>query len=449
MSARRRLISGFSATAIGPFITALVQIVSVPLFLRVWGAHLYGEWLVISAIPAYLSLSDMGFGTVAGNDMTMCVANGDRRSASQLFQSTFFLVVLMSIVIGAIALGPIFFGPITNWLHVTSLSLYQTRVVLIILSIYTLVTLQGSVLMSGFRSDGQYALGATGIAMMRLTESAAMLLLVAQNKGPIEVAAAAAASRIVGTLLLYWLLLRKLPWLRQGPHRPSWNRVKALIRPAFAFMAFPAGNALSLQGMTVVVGTTLGPVAVATFGPMRTLSRFVFQVIDSIKNATWPELSAAYGSKNWPLARKLHRSSCLVAFWFSIAAVVGLAVTGPAIFRIWTHNRVIMDVTCFRVLLAVVVASSVWNTSSAVPIAANLHERLAAQYLFGTFTSLILAIAIIPYFQITGAALALLGADLWMGFFVLRASNDLLKDDTNDFLRSIFSFNRLRLLLVR
>jgi hypothetical protein len=77
---RGRLIRGFGATALGPVVTAIVQIVSVPLFLHVWGAKLYGKWLIISAIPNYLALSDMGFATAACNDITMRVIADDRET---------------------------------------------------------------------------------------------------------------------------------------------------------------------------------------------------------------------------------------------------------------------------------------------------------------------------------------------------------------------------------
>ena len=77
---RGRLIRGFGATALGPVVTAIVQIVSVPLFLHVWGVKLYGEWLIMSAIPTYLALSDMRFATAACNDMTMRAIADDRET---------------------------------------------------------------------------------------------------------------------------------------------------------------------------------------------------------------------------------------------------------------------------------------------------------------------------------------------------------------------------------
>src|SRR5260370_29677298 len=89
---RGRLIRGFGATALGPVVTAIVQIVSVPVFLHFWGVKLYGEWLILSAIPTYLMLSDMGFGSVAGNDMTMWLPSRDRDGGLETFQSPWVLI---------------------------------------------------------------------------------------------------------------------------------------------------------------------------------------------------------------------------------------------------------------------------------------------------------------------------------------------------------------------
>src|SRR5260370_14083264 len=95
---RGRLIRGFGATALGPVVTAIVQIVSVPVFLHFWGVKLYGEWLILSAIPTYLMLSDMGFGSVAGHDMTMPVSPGHRAGALETFHITSVLITAPSLL---------------------------------------------------------------------------------------------------------------------------------------------------------------------------------------------------------------------------------------------------------------------------------------------------------------------------------------------------------------
>jgi len=443
MSSRRRLIAGFWATALGPFVTLLVQILNVPLFLRYWGPRMYGEWLILSAIPMYLSISDMGFGSVAGNDMAMRVARGDRAGAVETFQSTSALVLFISVLVGLLAAAVIFLMDPQQMLGIRQISLYEARIVLSILCCYSLGVLQASVLLSGFRSDGLYPLGALSTNIIRLTENALAVIVLLLHYGPVAVAAAMAGTRIAGTAVLFLVLHRKLSWLEAGIKKATLSRIKELTRPALAFMAFPVGNALSIQGITILIGTTLGPLAVAVFTPMRTMSRLPYQVIDSLKNAVWPELSTSFGMQDFALARKLHRYSCKAAFWFALMAVIGLAVVGPFVFRIWTGGRVHMDLPCYLVLLAVVVASSFWNASSAVSVAANRHEWLALQYLIGTAGSLVLGYVLIHRFGLTGVAMALLASDLWMGMFVVPASNSLLEDNNASFLRAMLDFRQL------
>ncbi len=53
-----------------------VQIALVPIFLHAWGAERYGVWLLLSAIPTYLTFSDFGFTLSAKNEMTIKAAKG-------------------------------------------------------------------------------------------------------------------------------------------------------------------------------------------------------------------------------------------------------------------------------------------------------------------------------------------------------------------------------------
>ena len=79
-----RLFSGGLANIFGQIVTVIIQLISIPLLLAYWGVNLYGEWLLLSAIPVYLSMSDLGFGSVAANQMTMLMAKGDKKSALEV-----------------------------------------------------------------------------------------------------------------------------------------------------------------------------------------------------------------------------------------------------------------------------------------------------------------------------------------------------------------------------
>jgi O-antigen/teichoic acid export membrane protein len=442
-SIRRRFLHGFSATVLGPGITILFQVISVPIFLHSWGTKLYGEWLVLSAIPTYLAFSDMGFGNVAANDMTMRVAMGDRKGALETFQSTWLLISLTSLLgllvffIGAWTL------PLTRWFNLSSMAPIETRIVLTLFCAYALLSLQADLTTSGFRCEGNYAFGTVVKNIVRLVETAAVTTVVALYGKPALVAAMLLFIRAGGTLVMAWAMTHKSPWIHYGFHHAKMERARSLAVPAVAYMAFPLGNALSIQGMVLVISAVLGPIAVATFSTMRTLTRFGFQIMEAVKNTVWPELSAAYGVQNWALARKLHRVACQIALWSSLGTVVFLYFAGGPIIAAWTHGRIVMDVGAFHWLLLVIIANSFWYISSVVTVASNTHERVAAVYLGGTLASLVLARLLMPSFGISGAAMALLAIDVVVGWYVLSSSLRALSESAGEFYSSMFRLPEL------
>jgi O-antigen/teichoic acid export membrane protein len=336
-------------------------------------------------------------------------------------------------------LGVISFLPLTRWLNLWSLGAPGVRLVLILLSVYTLLVLQTDLLTSGFRCEGNYAYGMLLNNVMRLAEFTLTLILVARGANPVRVAAMLLAGRTFGTCVMSWQMVRKSPWLCFGFRHARFTSIRPLVLPAIAFMAFPAGNALSVQGMVLAIGIVLGPVAVTVFSTIRTLTRFSFQITTVIAATIWPELSAAYGAQQWPVARKLHRHACQASLCFSVFSATSLLFCGEWIIRVWTHGRVTFDATLFRMLLLVVVANSVWYTSSVVPMAANRHEKLALFYLLGAAGSLGIADLLLQRFGLTGAALALLFFELVTGTYTVRRSLSMLDDSFGEFARAIFT----------
>jgi O-antigen/teichoic acid export membrane protein len=437
-STRKRFLRGFWATALGPAVTILAQIVSVPVFLHSWGPRLYGEWLILSAIPTYIAFSDVGFGDVAANDMTMRVAAGDRNGALETFQSTWILTSVTSLFVVVCFMSGAWAMPLTRWLNLTTTTPHDTRVILTMLCAYALLSLQADLTTAGFRCESNYALGMLIKNLLRLVETLSATVFVAFHATPIRTAGVLLILRLIGTPVMGWMMMQKSPWLRYGPRKATWQCVKSLAIPAFAYMAFPIGSALSIQGMVLVIAAVLGPIAVAVFSTMRTLTRFGFQLMEAVKNSVWPELSAAYGVQNWALARRLHRAACQVSLWSSLGSVVFLYFAGQRIVAIWTHGRIAMDVPAFHWLLLVIVANSFWYTSSVVTIASNTHERVAAVYLAGTVASLLIARLLMPIFGISGAAMALLAIDVIVGWYVLSSSLSALSESARDFYISMF-----------
>jgi O-antigen/teichoic acid export membrane protein len=435
---RSRLLRGLSATALGPLITAAIQLGSVPILLYALGTPKYGDWLVLSAIPSYLGLADLGLGDASGSDMTVRVAAGDRDGALRTFQSSWILVSAICLIPLLAAMLLTGYIPWARLLKLSTVSGHDAGTVILLLAAYILVGQQSGVLESGYRADGNFATGASLLAVFRLVEAVASTAVGIATKGLIAMALALLVTRSACVLVYLVVLLHKSPWLSLGFRHASWRTIRQLARPSLAFMALPAGQALSLQGATILIGSQLGSVAVVVFSTTRTVARIPFQVFNSLSIALWPELSRAFGSGMVSLARELHRQACRASIGLSLLSAASLWAVGPLLFRLWTGHSVNLDLNCFHVLLVVVVANSFWYASLVVPMSTNAHAPIAAGYLLCAIASLGLGWILLGPFGISGMAVALLAIDFGMLWLVLPAALRQVEDTPRAFWAALF-----------
>jgi O-antigen/teichoic acid export membrane protein len=439
---RQRFVRGFGVSALSPVVTAAIQLGSVPLLLHAWGATKYGEWLLLSAVPSYLTLSDLGFGDASGSDRCMRVASNDKEGALETFQSSWVLVTLVSFV--ALALVSVLsrLVPWQLWLNLSGVSRTEAVETLLLLSAYVAVAQQNGVIESGFRSDGHFASGTLWILMLRLAETVAGTIVAVAGGSLTAVAGTYLGFRCFGTIA-YALYLRQLsPWIHFGLSRARLNTIKKLAAPAFGFIAFPFGSALSFQGFTIVIGALLGPIAVVSFSTLRTLSRLNVQALGAMTNALWPELSRAFGSGNISLARRLHRYAWQASFGLSLLGAGVLWVAGPFIYKFWVHGKIGFNANCFHVLLLASITTVLCNASSVILISMNGHSRIAAMYVGATALSLGLAWLLIPRFGISGAAVALLVVDGLTFWPMLATALHHVQDNAREFFPALIVIRR-------
>ncbi len=434
---RNRLLRGFGANGLNQIVTVVIQILSVPIFLESWGKELYGEWLILSAIPTYISMSDIGFTTAAANDMTMNVARGEKSAALEVFQSIWLLLSCISLAIAIITISTVYLFPASDWLNLTKLNPSEVKGVIFLLTLYVLIGMQRNLIVAGFRCDGNYALGVTYAGFLRFFEYGTLITFVSFGASPAIAALSFLISSILGIFLMKITLSQKSKWLVYGYRFASLNNLKKLVNPAIASMSFPLGNAISNQGIIIAIGSTLGPTNVVIFSTLRTLSRLALQVMGMVKNSVSPEISAAYASNEMALARKLHRRACQFSFWMALVTVVILSLLGERIITLWTRNIVSFDRTLFYLMLAIIVISSFWFTSLTVLTSTNNHQKVSIWYLFATIASLIMAIILIKILGLNGAAIALIFTECLMSFYVVRNSLILLKDDFISYFKTV------------
>jgi O-antigen/teichoic acid export membrane protein len=205
-------------------------------------------------------------------------------------------------------------------------------------------------------------------------------------------------------------------------------------------MGFPIGNALNLQGTLLAVGYALGPTAVVIFGTARTVSRVALQMVQMVNTTFEPEMSIAYGARNFPLVRSLLRRACQLALIVAFVIVLGMMSVGPWFLHHWTGGHVPPSRVLLDILLLVVVLYALWSTSSVLMTSTNQHQRLATYYVLGTSLACTLCYFLARQFGLYGAAASLLVSEIVMNLYVVPASLRISQDTFPAFVASMLHY---------
>jgi O-antigen/teichoic acid export membrane protein len=435
---QRRLILGFLSNWVSKLAGTVVQLVQVPVFLHYWSVNLYGEWMIVNAIPAYLAFSNIGFGSVAGNEMTMLEAAGNREGALRVFQSCWWLIAAICGATALLLAAVLLLVPVSGLLRLSVIGEGDARWILLYLGLSVLLGQFEQLMGAAYTCVGRYPYGSFLKSMMSLAAFAAMMVPVALGHGPRTTAAVFAAANALSTIVFGALVRHDIPWLRYGWQHARRSEIRRMSAPAIAFMGFPLGNALNLQGTLLVVGYALGPLDVVIFSTARTVSRVALQMVQMVNITFWPELSLAYGAKDDNLLRTLHRRACQLALAVAVVIVAAMMSFGPWFLTHWTGGHVPPSRGLLSILLLVVVCYALWSTSSTLVAATNQHQRLALYYICGTSITIVFTYLLARRFGLYGAAASLLISELIMNTYVLPNSLRMTHDTMRGFLASLF-----------
>jgi O-antigen/teichoic acid export membrane protein len=129
-----------------------------------------------------------------------------------------------------------------------------------------------------------------------------------------------------------------------------------------------------------------------------------------------------------------------MALIIAIIIVATMMTLGPWFLTHWTGGHVPPSRGLVSILLLVVIANSLWSTSSTLLAAVNQHQRLAAWYLFGTSITVVLTYLLAKHLGLYWAAASLLVSELVMNFYVLPATIRLSHDTPAAFFASMLHY---------
>lgn len=418
-SLKKRLVLGSLALGYGKLVTAGVQLLMIPVLVHGWGLAVYGQWLVISAIPVFLGASDLGFGIAAGNRLIGEIARDERDEARNTFQSAFVTVQALAFTVLAVALATCLLLP--SWVFEVrdGIDAGTMRTTAVILMLYGVAALNWALFGAIAKAMGNFHLSAAIEATSKLAEGGAVIGIVALGGTPLEAAIGFLAMRLLGIASHVALAFHLVSWLRPGIAWLSSQRIQELLRPAIAAMVLPLSQAAFLQGTVMVVGAAGGAAMVPIYSSVRTVSRVGFQLAVTLSAPLMPEYAVAHGTGNETRKAGIAGALAIANMIIGPACAIGLALFGSWLFDLWTGGAIQPPPTMLVYTAIGLGLTIVWQPLSDLLLSINRHEGYSYTYLACALGTIPLSYAMVRTHGVTGAAMANLVLEVTMLFTVL------------------------------
>lgn len=404
-----RLASGLGASGASLGITLLVQILTIPIFLGTVGQQALAEWLVLTAVPAYLALGDLGFAGAAATRVAQELASDDYARARATLSSAWVTVTAASallfslvLVLADEVLTPAAFPALGS----------GARMVLVLQLLWVCAILQMGYQEAALRASGRYALGANFLTAVRLVEFIALALVLLVTRDVVLVAWVLLGVRVISALVLHMVTRRALSWFGLHLRNARLEVVRHLLSPSLTFLALASGYAFVNQGIVLLVGAQLGAAAVVALTTVRTMTNAVQQTSLVVTTGSLPEITIALAQANLHRGTRLARFSIILATASCTLVAVLIMILGPQIVLIWTSGEVRVE-HLFIVLMAVSTLADVpWQVASNVLRAENRHASVGYAFLVAGVTVLVACAVSLPVYGLVAVPVALLLIDL-------------------------------------
>jgi len=392
------VIAGVAAHLYSQGVTIVTQLATLPIFLARWSADQYGEWILLSAIPTYLSIADFGMLTAGANMMAMHSARGEMTELNKVFHSSILIVMVLVPLLAILSVTPVLiFG--------FGLNLDQ-KYALAALIISALLNVACGLFDAAYRPFGKYPKVTLLLTTGRVVDWLGTIagLYIAGNLA--GAAIGMLCGRAACCIIMFLFALKDVPQLRWKLDHIDFKLIRQLMRSGVGFLSFPISNILTLQGMVLLVGAQLGGGAVALFNSSRTLARLLSQLAILTGKSTAPEISRLYGAGKADEGDTLIAQLLWVVVPLTVVGAIALEILGPWILSHWSRGKLVFDRTVFSWLIVGAIFAAYWQIRSTKLTATNRHGVLAIMFLMVALGALLFVYLTQKEFGISSAAAA-------------------------------------------
>lgn len=401
----------------------VAQFFLIPVYISQLGFEKYGEWLILTAIPNYLLMSDLGLTQTVINEICKYITFNEFRRQNLLFKSTVsFLIVIGLVLIAIFFLVEL----IVNVNEVLGLSEIKHEESVLIIGMYIVnisFFLIFRLIIGYYKAMDKFFMHEYVLSITYGSDFIFTLLILIFGLPLYSIPLSMLIIRIV-VFVLVNLDLRRYDFYKLSL-TINFKPVKKILPVSIRLSLFTLGYAILLQGNTLVVGLVLGSATVVVFNTIRTLVNSIKAFVSIFYLPTMPEFSILMAKKMLlEVKTKLNRvlkKSVLI----TMVLCLFVYIFRDFIFTVWLKQELNYTNDFFVFMLMSIFIQTIWNSASMLPLSINSLNKLSL------FPVICLSVLLFQFFTIEytglkGVGISLFVLDLIMVVFLLKIVKELL-----------------------
>ncbi len=326
---------------VSKFGTILLQLLSIPIAVKVLGKTEFGLYITVNLTLSTLSLLQVGVGPALTHGLTKARAAGDEARQRELGSSAFFLMSGIALVAGLALAAVLVTVPITSLFGET----YSGKEAVLRPALWTglalflllfVLNLTERVREGHLEVATNNLWGATGNVLAAAFVAIGVWFVPQVWFLVLAVHGAMVLTKICNTVTL---------WKKHSLMRPSVGS----FRIATAKDLFSDGIAFSTCCLVTgiveynfcgwLVGRDGGPAAIALYGVFVNLTIMQLGFVVMLSAPTWPAVAEALARDDKTWARKAAKRLYLLGGAFSLCSATGLVLLGPLVLPLWLGHE--------------------------------------------------------------------------------------------------------------
>jgi O-antigen/teichoic acid export membrane protein len=397
----QRVLKGVGSQALQQAWTIAFRFLELPLFLSFWPVSKYGEWLVLSSVVTYLTLSDLGVSQVINRGIIMAASAGKRREASELLETGIIFSSTISACAAFVFVSAIFvYEPISNYLSGLGARLDIVNIS-IMMAAGAILSLQKEYWLGVLASVGRYPIGLLINTIIQVGVFATTAAALACGASAVFVSLCVLICQCTGQAFICILAFRSASWIKPKVPSFSLSHLIQLWRPTAGIFGVGLQQTVYNDVLRLIVGFVAGPALVVSYTAHIRLARFL-SVTTRLSYPLNVEMGLAFGAGLPQRFRQLARANVALCGTAAFGCAIVEMIFSPLIFDAWVRNSTSFDPVMFAVLLIGSFEDVLGQLALAPLLATNRYSTPA---LFTT----VVVIALIPISYLLGYRYGILG----------------------------------------